>query len=339
LSSVKILRMETAGTIFEALVREGLTRNVSGDGLVQKLIAPVSVDDFLSSTFQKEVRVWRNSQTPFDRIFPFEDYYDLMKACSRDEQIRYFQGRKGTYSSQIDRSFILPVLRSADGNWIEGACRSFLDDGGSFLFFELGDISREVAQLVETFKRFFNCEVYVNAFATPPGIQSVYRHFDPHDVFAFQIRGKKVWRFHKPLKGYSKFVTKQPLVDVRNERTDLEFDCEITLGPGDLMYFPRGAIHEVIADEGDEYSFHFTLTLVYNTWSDLLLNAVHEVSKEWLSLEEFRNYAPLMLSSTEHFRGAEEMVLRSFFNLLKSRIDEKGLQGFSEVIRDSDGYT
>jgi hypothetical protein len=331
--------METASAIFEALVREGLTRNVSRAGLVQELIAPLSIDDFLTSTFQKEVMVWRDCQTPFDRIFPFGDYFDLMKACSRDEQIRYFQGRKGTYSSQVDRSLVLPVLRNADGNWIEGECRSFLDDGGSFLFFELGDISREVSELVEKFKRFFNCEVYVNAFATPPGIQSVYRHFDPHDVFAFQIRGKKVWRFHKPLNGYSKFVTKQPLVDVRDEHTDLEFDREITLAPGDLMYFPRGAIHEVVADEGDEYSFHFTLTLVYNTWSDLLLNAVQEVSKEWLTKEEFRNYAPLMLSGTDQFRGAGETVLHSFLNLLKSRIDEKGLQGFSEATRDSDGYT
>lgn len=45
-------------------------------------------------------------------------------------------------------------------------------------------------------------------------------------------------------------------------------DC--VLEPGDLLYMPRGAIHQAMALE-DEHSLHITLsTHQQNTWSNLL---------------------------------------------------------------------
>ena len=45
-------------------------------------------------------------------------------------------------------------------------------------------------------------------------------------------------------------------------------DC--VLEAGDLLYFPRGAIHQAMAQE-DEHSLHITIsTQQKNSWSDLL---------------------------------------------------------------------
>ena len=45
-------------------------------------------------------------------------------------------------------------------------------------------------------------------------------------------------------------------------------DC--VLKPGDLLYFPRGAIHQAMTQD-DQHSLHITVsTHQRNTWSDLL---------------------------------------------------------------------
>ena len=45
---------------------------------------------------------------------------------------------------------------------------------------------------------------------------------------------------------------------------------ECTLEPGDLLYMPRGFIHEASTKE-DQHSLHITLSAAQkNTWGDLL---------------------------------------------------------------------
>ena len=49
---------------------------------------------------------------------------------------------------------------------------------------------------------------------------------------------------------------------------------EAVLEPGDVLYMPRGAIHQAVCLEG-AHSLHLTLsTNQFNTWADLLELAV-----------------------------------------------------------------
>ena len=46
---------------------------------------------------------------------------------------------------------------------------------------------------------------------------------------------------------------------------------DVTLGPGDLLYLPRGWIHQAVTTPGDEYSLHLTVSSMMQwSWCDFL---------------------------------------------------------------------
>lgn len=55
---------------------------------------------------------------------------------------------------------------------------------------------------------------------------------------------------------------------------------EVTLNAGDLLYFPRGTIHEGRTDE-EEHSLHITLSVYQHTaFADLLENVLPSALKK-----------------------------------------------------------
>ncbi len=78
---------------------------------------------------------------------------------------------------------------------------------------------------------------------TPAGCQGFAPHFDDIEAFALQLEGKKRWRVYKPIDESQAL----PFVSSRNftqeEIGEPIIDC--VLEPGDLLYFPRGFIHQV----------------------------------------------------------------------------------------------
>ena len=91
-------------------------------------------------------------------------------------------------------------------------------------------------------------------------------HYDAHDVFVLQAEGSKHWRLyrgpiHLPLPGqaYSQEVEPGELV------------AELDLHPGDLIYIPRGFMHDAVAV--DSTSLHLTLGVLSVTWAAVVLQA------------------------------------------------------------------
>ena len=100
-------------------------------------------------------------------------------------------------------------------------------------------------------------------------------HFDDHDVFVLQLEGEKsCWRIYGsrvelPLRGGH--------VDIDAERLG-EPDGKYELGPGDLLYIPRGFVHEAVT--GQESSLHLTLGLSAYRWKDLLDGVVELATRD-----------------------------------------------------------
>lgn len=103
---------------------------------------------------------------------------------------------------------------------------------------------------------------------TPAGTQGFAPHYDDIEAIVLQLEGKKRWRVYKPLNenevlprfsssNYSQEDLSDPIIDV-------------ILEAGDLMYFPRGYIHQANACD-DIHSLHITVsTYQKNTWGDFL---------------------------------------------------------------------
>ena len=110
--------------------------------------------------------------------------------------------------------------------------------------------------------------VQANAYLTPAGAAGLAPHHDTHDVLVLQVAGHKHWVVHEPL-------VDAPL---RHQRAAREaaaaqpvlFEAEV--GPGDVLYLPRGFIHAARAQAS--VSLHLTIGVLAHTVADVVHDLV-----------------------------------------------------------------
>ncbi|XP_012329574.2 ribosomal oxygenase 2 isoform X2 [Aotus nancymaae] len=88
-------------------------------------------------------------------------------------------------------------------------------------------------------------------------------------VFILQLEGEKHWRLYHPTVPLAREYSVE--AEERIGRPVHEF----TLKPGDLLYFPRGTIHQADTPAGLAHSTHVTIsTYQNNSWGDFLLDTI-----------------------------------------------------------------
>ncbi|XP_077198348.1 ribosomal oxygenase 2 [Paroedura picta] len=127
----------------------------------------------------------------------------------------------------------------------------------------------ELWRIQEKLECFFGSLVGSNVYITPPGSQGLPPHYDDVEVFILQLEGEKHWQLY------------QPTVNLAQE---YNVECENRIGtpthdfllkPGDLLYFPRGTIHQADTPPGVSHSTHVTIsTYQNNSWRDFLLDVI-----------------------------------------------------------------
>ena len=147
-------------------------------------------------------------------------------------------------------------------------------DGKTMVWNTVGNLWPFAAALDRAWTSFFGMTVMGNAYVTPRGAQGFPPHADHQDVVICQLYGRKTWRLYDmphalPFghQTYGKPTTKyEPAKRIRPKLT-----VEFSLEAGDVLYVPRGWIHD--CETGDEApSAHWTLSLVAEavTWGRLL---------------------------------------------------------------------
>lgn len=114
--------------------------------------------------------------------------------------------------------------------------------------------------------------VGANLYLTLGGCAGLRAHYDTHDILVLQCMGSKRWRIFEDYAGAEPL----PLQDV------LPFDAArhvpgdvlkgFRMAPGDVLYIPRGVMHDAHAEEGD--SLHLTFPLRTLTVGDLMIRAL-----------------------------------------------------------------
>ncbi|WP_328540482.1 cupin domain-containing protein [Streptomyces sp. NBC_00344] len=106
--------------------------------------------------------------------------------------------------------------------------------------------------------------VQANAYVTPPQNCGFDHHYDVHDVFVLQIEGTKRWLIHEPV--HPDPLRDQPWTERRSavaEAAKGDACIDTVLGPGDVLYLPRGWLHAAQAQ--GEVSIHLTLGI--HSWT------------------------------------------------------------------------
>jgi hypothetical protein len=108
----------------------------------------------------------------------------------------------------------------------------------------------------------------LNAYFTPRRSQGLPVHHDTHDVFVLQVAGRKRWLVYDP-------VWELPLKHQRYEPAMGEHGptvLDVELEAGDMLYLPRGWMHEALTS--DEDSLHLTVGVTVVPWVDAVRAAV-----------------------------------------------------------------
>ncbi|KAL3673359.1 hypothetical protein V7S43_001075 [Phytophthora oleae] len=149
---------------------------------------------------------------------------------------------------------------------------SLLDKGYSCQFYQPQRYVDGLYELNAAFEDVFGGLAGASAYLTPAKSQALAPHHDDVEVFVLQTQGSKKWKLY------------HPLVELAGEHSsDLAENqigqpwMELTVEEGDLLYFPRGVIHQACTNEKD-FSTHVTISVYqHNTWANFLEVALPRV--------------------------------------------------------------
>lgn len=106
-------------------------------------------------------------------------------------------------------------------------------------------------------------------YLTPPDTQGFAPHYDDIEAFILQLEGKKHWKVYKP-RNANEDLARLSSPNFSEDTDNIgEPVLDVVLEEGDLLYFPRGYIHQGKAV--GEHSLHVTLSCYQlNSWGDML---------------------------------------------------------------------
>lgn len=159
-------------------------------------------------------------------------------------------------------------------------------------------------------------DVRTNIYASWKEESAFGAHWDEHDVLVVQLSGKKHWKLYG-------LADSNPISHRVTKSTNSELEFEVTLEEGDLLYVPKGQVHEVRT--GDVPSLHATVGINRLTGIDLF-DWLKQVAARQSSFRE-------ALPSLKNRELLEEFIadyIRRIQGLLKDGVDMASFEQFSK---------
>ena len=226
------------------------------------LLGMYSKDSFLTDIWQKKPKFFTTGR---------EGYFaDLFSGAAVEHAVEFSQPHPPSIrlaSSRMNEKQQVPY--GLDGRIDIDKLRKLYWSGQTVVLNMVENFHPAVAQLARSLETEMGARIQVNSYLTPPRAQGFRPHYDTHDVMVAQVEGQKLWKLHGadaacPLE---KMTNGDPTFTEQTLPPE-----EVLLKPGDLLYIPRGWIHE--AETTDTASLHLTIGIHPPLGKDLLLSAV-----------------------------------------------------------------
>ncbi|XP_043849367.1 LOW QUALITY PROTEIN: ribosomal oxygenase 2 [Dromiciops gliroides] len=236
----------------------------SPDALFESLISPIKTETFFEEYWeQKPLLIQRDDPSLaayFQSLFRLTDLKHLCRQgmyYGRDINVcRCVNGRKKVLNKGSKVHYL--QLR-----------KDFDQKRATIQFHQPQRFKDELWKIQEKLECFFGSLVGSNVYITPSESQGLPPHYDDIEVFILQLEGQKHWRLYQPT------VPLAREYNVESEDRIGKPTHEFMLKPGDLLYFPRGTIHQADTPPGLAHSTHVTVsTYQNNSWGDFLLDVI-----------------------------------------------------------------
>ncbi|XP_051909115.1 ribosomal oxygenase 1 [Hippocampus zosterae] len=252
--------------------------------LFQWLINPIPTKAFFRETWEKKpVLVQRKNPNYYKGIFSTEEFDRIL----RQEDVQYGVNLDVTSYTDGKRE-----THNPPGRALPYTVWDFYENGCSLRMLNPQAFSSTVWNVLSILQEHFGSMAGANVYLTPPGTQGFAPHYDDIEAFVIQLEGKKHWRVYNPRSDDEVLpVLSSPNFNQAEIGKPI---LEVVLEAGDLLYFPRGFIHQGNCLP-DVHSLHITISSYQkNSWGDLLLKMVPTALE--IAMEEdveFRQGLPL----------------------------------------------
>jgi hypothetical protein len=184
-----------------------------------------------------------------ESIFSRDNFLDILKDSTIKASSRNMKAVK-----YLNNSKSLLKLSNTNTSLLS-SCKQAFDDGFTIQFFQPQRFSDQLHKIIAQFELIFGSLAGSSAYLTPGNSQGLAPHYDDVDVFIFHLEGTKLWH-----------IWPNPLVCMPETSSgDLDYSSfkdkpsVLRLHPGDILYMPRGTVHEAIAE--DSFTTHVTISL------------------------------------------------------------------------------
>lgn len=224
------------------------------------LIGPLSPVQFHQEVFEKR---------PFLVKRHNKDYYKGIFSCQELDKI--LREKQLKFSEDIDITSYMNGIKknhNGDGRAYAPVVWDSYQNGRSVRLLMPQTLNKSMWKLCSLLSEYFGNFVGSNIYLTPPGTQGFAPHYDDIEAFVLQLEGQKHWKVYSP-RSDAEELPRFSSPDFSQDELGEEF-LDVVLSPGDLLYFPRGFIHQAKSVE-QEHSMHLTLSACQRTtWGDLL---------------------------------------------------------------------
>ncbi|CAI5730649.1 unnamed protein product [Peronospora farinosa] len=244
------------------------------ENTLTKLLGGMSLDTFESKYFEKKplhVRKVDKSVLFSSGLFSRKKMLKIMEKEPRSMSFgkdlmvcRYINSERENFDGE-----------DSNGHATSRQVANLLDRGFSCQFYQPQRYVDGLYEINAAFEEVFGGLAGASAYLTPANSQALAPHYDDVEVFVLQTQGCKKWKLY------------HPLVELAGEHSsDLAVDqlgepwMELTVEEGDLLYFPRGVVHQACTDK-EHFSTHVTISVYqHNTWANFLEVALPRVIRQ-----------------------------------------------------------
>ena len=246
------------------------------EALMQWLVAPADLDDFMRHTWERRAMyVSRNENKNYYAGLLSKDIIDAwlkagkMRYGVNVDVTSYVGGTRETHNLNDDGSGgVDPSTNETGVAHAATVWRRFEEEKCSLRVLHPQRWRDPLWKQLAAMETFWKCSTGCNAYLTPPDSQGFSPHFDDIDAFVLQLEGKKLWKVYPP-RSESEMLPRYSSPNFEQGEIG-EPVLEVVLEPGDLLYMPRGTVHQACCVPG-AHSLHVTIsTNQFNTWADVL---------------------------------------------------------------------
>jgi len=219
------------------------------------LLAPVTLETFFARYYEQRPLVVSAARGEAAALLSHDDLVDALSEHRPHDQVLAFPSRLR------DGMDVRDLLSD------RGALTAYFDAGHPLVWNGARGAAAAIDFLSDALAEAFGGNAWPNIYSTGDGGGPFQVHFDCHEVLAMQCQGQKRWqissvRVDRPLHLDDVQSGVDAAMKAHADEATARTELETTVGPGDVVYLPRGQFHTARAIGGRSLHVSFGVQLL-----------------------------------------------------------------------------